>query len=247
MARNSLGDAGIYKNGQVLYLEIKGLPSGSSSSSSSNTSGSGTCLVSTKKTSTFDLSTLKNADDDICISKAFFDKTPKIYKSITKQSWIALTYGIKPVWVLDGSGGAYFLHDINKHKIAVFKPADEEPYSINNPRRYVKSGTNGISSRGSSSAYGYGDGNDNANTVDVLDEDIMSMRAGIKPGEACLREVSAYLLDEKGFNGVPWQHWWKRDILLFITMVVCWNLTKVVLWLDYIHSSPQHLCQYPWC
>ena len=74
MVRNSLGDAGFYKNGQVLYLEMKGLPSGSSSSS--NTSGSGTSLVSTKKTSTFDLSTLKHAGSDICISKAFFDKTP---------------------------------------------------------------------------------------------------------------------------------------------------------------------------
>jgi hypothetical protein len=61
-----------------------------------------------------------------------------------------------------------------------------------------------ISSRGSSSAYGYSDGNDYANTIDVLEEDNMSTRAGIKPGEACLsREVAAYLLDEKGFSGVP--------------------------------------------
>jgi hypothetical protein len=117
---------------------------------------------------------------------------------------IALAYGIKPELVLDGSGGTYFLHDINKRKITVFKPADEEPFSINNPRGYVKSGTNGISTRGSSSAYGYGDGNDYANTVDVSEEDNMSMRAGIKPGEACLsREVAAYLLDEKGFSSVP--------------------------------------------
>ena len=49
---------------------------------------------------------------------------------------------------------------------------------------YVKSDTNGISTGDSSSAYGYGDSNDNANTVDVLEEDNMSMRAGIKPGEA---------------------------------------------------------------
>ncbi len=67
MVRNSLGDAGIYKTGQVLYLKIKGLPSGSSSSS--NTSSSGTRLVSTKKTSTFDLSMLKHAGSDICVSK----------------------------------------------------------------------------------------------------------------------------------------------------------------------------------
>ena len=29
------------------------------------------------------------------------------------------------------------------------------------------------------------------------------MRKGIKPGEACHREVAAYLLDHKGFSSVP--------------------------------------------
>jgi len=167
-----LHDAGIYKNEQVLYLEIKGLPSSSSSSS--------TAMASSQ---TLDLSTLKHAENDICISKAMYDKTHRSLKSVIKQCRIALAIGIKPVLVLDGSGGTYFLHDVHKRKLAVFKPADEEPYAINNPRGYVKSGS--------------------TNTQEEED-DTMSMRKGIKPGEACLREVAAYLLDKnEGYSSVP--------------------------------------------
>lgn len=180
----TLHDAGIYKNGQVLYLEIKGLPSTSSSSTT----------TTKKQVTVHDLSTLKQAENDICISKAMFDTTPKLFKSIIKQCRIALAYGIKPVLVLDGSGGTYFLHDIHKRKIAVFKPADEEPYAVNNPRGYIKSGSTTTTSSSKSGFY----------SDDAFDEDdTLSMRAGIKPGEACLREVAAFLLDENGFSGVP--------------------------------------------
>ncbi len=202
----SLHDAGIFKNGAVLYLEIKGLPSSSSSSGSTshgNPHGRGGL------NSSIDLSTLKSTNEnDICISKATFDKTPKLCKSIIKQCRIALAYGIKPVLVLDGSGGTYFLHDVHKRKIAVFKPADEEPYAVNNPRGYVKSG---IATGSSMGMMGMGSlyldnttSNENKcdSDFDEYDE-AMSMRAGIKPGEACLREVAAYLLDENGFSGVP--------------------------------------------
>lgn len=177
----SLHDAGIYKNGQVLYLEIKGLPSTATSLSSSSS------LFSYKnRKKIFDLSTLKHIENDICISKAMFDTTPKLFKSIIKQCRIGLACNIKPELVLDGSGGTYFLHDRNKRKTAVFKPADEEPYAVNNPRGYVKSGQ-------IAGSMGHSDA-----------EDDLSMRAGIKPGEACLREVAAYLLDEeKGISGVP--------------------------------------------
>lgn len=91
-----------------------------------------------------------------------------------------MALGYKPSLVLDGSGGTYFLHDARKRKIAVFKPADEEPYAENNPRGYVKAGGTAANA-----------------------DDSLSMRAGINPGEACLREVAAYLLDHKGFSGVP--------------------------------------------
>lgn len=186
----TLHDAGVYKNGQVLYLEIKGLPSSTTTKSSSSST-----LYKGKKATIHDLSTLKQIENDICISKAMFDSTPKLLKSIIKQCRIALAYCIKPVLVLDGSGGTYFLHDIHKRKIAVFKPADEEPYAVNNPRGYVKSGSTATSATTSGSCY-YDDAGDE-------DDDTLSMRAGIKPGEACLREVAAFLLDHNGFSSVP--------------------------------------------
>ena len=82
--------------------------------------------------------------------------------------------GYKPELVLDGSGGTYFLHDAKKTKIAVFKPADEEPYAENNPRGYVRQAGQA-----------------------------MALREGVVPGEACMREVAAFLLDHDGFSGVP--------------------------------------------
>ena len=188
----TLHDAGIYKNGQVLFLEIKGLPSTTTAPLGSSSS----LLLASKKSRFLDLSTLKQAENDICISKAMFDITPKHFKSIIKQTRIALACGIKPVLVLDGSGGTYFLHDAYKRKIAVFKPADEEPYAVNNPRGYVKVKSGNTS--GGSDGYGFmmdGFGED--------EDENMSMRAGIKPGEACLREVAAFLLDKDGFSGVP--------------------------------------------
>jgi hypothetical protein len=195
----TLHDAGIYKNGQILYLEIKGLPLSSSSSSLSGPNVSSSLSASKHKTQ-YDLSTLKLVENDICISKAMFDTTPRHLKSIIKHCRYALACGIKPVLVLDGSGGTYFLHDIKKNKIAVFKPADEEPYAVNNPRGYVKSGstTTSTTTMSSNFGFGYSDGDDYFDNDDSL-----SMRAGIKPGEACLREVAAFLLDHDGFSSVP--------------------------------------------
>ncbi|EEC48598.1 predicted protein, partial [Phaeodactylum tricornutum CCAP 1055/1] len=58
--------------------------------------------------------------------------------------------------------------------VAVFKPGDEEPYAENNPRGYLQQPGQHL-----------------------------SLREGIAPGEACIREVAAYLLDHDGFSGVP--------------------------------------------
>jgi hypothetical protein len=85
-----------------------------------------------------------------------------------------LALGLKPEFVLDGSGGTYFLHDARKVKISVFKPADEEPYAENNPRGYLKQ-----------------------------PGQLASLREGVVPGEACIREVAAFALDHGGFSGVP--------------------------------------------
>jgi len=81
--------------------------------------------------------------------------------------------GLVPVLTDDGTGGTYFLRNPSKEKVAVFKPMDEEPFCPNNPRDY-------IGQLGS-----------------------LGLRKGVRPGEACYREIGAYLLDYEGFAGVP--------------------------------------------
>ena len=81
--------------------------------------------------------------------------------------------GLKPRLTDDGTSGTYILRSTAKKALAVFKPIDEEAFAPNNPRDHV--GPFGSS----------------------------SFRAGVLSGEACIREVAAYLLDEDGFSGVP--------------------------------------------
>lgn len=134
----TLNDAGIYKHGELLLLDIiqdKGV-----------------------------------ADSDLRLASSMEESTPRALKDVIQQCRQGLSMGYKPELVLDGSGGTYFFHNACKAKIAIFKPADEEPYAENNPRGYVGRGT---------------------------------MREGIVPGKACLREVAAYLLDHNGFCNVP--------------------------------------------
>jgi phosphatidylinositol 4-kinase type 2 len=148
----TLHDAGIYRSGETLLLDIK---------------------VSNSAASPY--ATLRATDgNDICISSSMIDSTPKVLRSLVQKARRGFLMGLKPELVLDGSGGTYFLHDANKAKIAVFKPADEEPYAENNPRGYIKQ-----------------PGQD------------MALRQGVVPGEACMREVAAFLLDHGGFAGVP--------------------------------------------
>lgn len=149
----TLHDAGIYRSGETLLLDIK-------NTSDSALSGA---VFSTLRPS-----------NDVCISSSMLDSTPKYLRSLVTQARRGLSLGLKPDLVLEGSGGTYFLHDARKNKIGVFKPADEEPYAENNPRGYLRQAG-----------------------------DPMSLRAGIVPGEACMREVAAFLLDKDGFSGVP--------------------------------------------
>ena len=81
--------------------------------------------------------------------------------------------GLKPRLTDDGTSGTYILRSAAKKALAAFKPIDEEAFAPNNPRDHV--GPFGSS----------------------------SFRAGVLSGEACIREVAAYLLDEDGFSGVP--------------------------------------------
>eukprot|EP01102_Stenamoeba_stenopodia_P005519 TRINITY_DN1627_c0_g1_i1.p1 TRINITY_DN1627_c0_g1~~TRINITY_DN1627_c0_g1_i1.p1 ORF type:complete len:472 (-),score=83.34 TRINITY_DN1627_c0_g1_i1:194-1609(-) len=83
----------------------------------------------------------------------------------------------EPEMVEDGEGGTYFLRDVNGNNIAVFKPADEEPFSVGNPKR----------------------GDKPESDQELRGSDI---KKGILPGEGCYREVAAYLLD-KDFAKVP--------------------------------------------
>ena len=81
--------------------------------------------------------------------------------------------GLKPKLTYDGTSGTYFLKDACRNPRAVFKPIDEEAFAPNNPRDHI--GPFGSP----------------------------SFRAGVLSGEACIREVAAYLLDKDGFSGVP--------------------------------------------
>ena len=80
---------------------------------------------------------------------------------------------MKPKLTDDGTSGTYLLRGPTKKPLAVFKPIDEEAFAPNNPRDHVGP----FGSR--------------------------SFRAGVLSGEACIREVAAYLLDKDGFAGVP--------------------------------------------
>lgn len=118
---------------------------------------------------------------EIYVSPSMIDSTPKHLKQAVQQARSGFVLGIKPELTLDGSGGTYFLHDARKAGVGVFKPADEEPYAENNPRGYLpqhKDTTN--------------------RTVEAA-----AAREGIQPGELCIREVAAYLLDHDGFSSVP--------------------------------------------
>lgn len=81
--------------------------------------------------------------------------------------------GFHPKLTYEGTSGTYFLRDPDKNARAVFKPIDEEAFAPNNPRNHI--GPFGSA----------------------------SFRAGVLSGEACIREVAAFLLDKDGFSGVP--------------------------------------------
>mmetsp|Transcript_6190 Transcript_6190/g.8180 ORF Transcript_6190/g.8180 Transcript_6190/m.8180 type:complete len:792 (-) Transcript_6190:206-2581(-) len=126
----------------------------------------------------------KFCSSDVCVASSVLDLTPKPMRKIVHLARQGFAFGLKPELGIDGSGGTYFLRDPrSKSKVAVFKPSDEEPYASNNPRGYLNMSS------------GSGD-ND------------MFLREGVTPGEACIREVAAYLLDHcgsgsDGFSSVP--------------------------------------------
>ncbi|EXB62172.1 putative phosphatidylinositol 4-kinase type 2-beta [Morus notabilis] len=113
-------------------------------------------------------------------------KLPLAIQEMVDATLEGLSGGNDPVRSLEGIGGAYFMLDSSGKKyISVFKPMDEEPMAVNNPRGLPVS----------------------------LDGE--GLKKGTRVGEGALREVAAYLLDhpksgrrafigdEEGFAGVP--------------------------------------------
>ncbi|KAG8381142.1 hypothetical protein BUALT_Bualt06G0091700 [Buddleja alternifolia] len=105
-----------------------------------------------------------------------------VIKQLIDATFDGLAKGNQPIRSSEGSGGAYFMQDSSGHNyISVFKPIDEEPMAINNPRGLP------LSSNGE------------------------GLKKGTRVGEGAIREVAAYILDhprsnyrdEKGFAGVP--------------------------------------------
>ncbi|KAK9914484.1 hypothetical protein M0R45_038261 [Rubus argutus] len=107
-------------------------------------------------------------------------------KNLIYSSFDGLERGCEPVRSSEGSGGVYFMQDSSDLKyVSVFKPIDEEPMALNNPRGLP------------------------------LSLDGEGLKKGTRVGEGALREVAAYVLDhprsgprtfynmEKGFAGVP--------------------------------------------
>lgn len=92
---------------------------------------------------------------------------------------------VPPVLVEDCTGGVYLLRTRARRLAAVFKPADEEPYAPNNPKRFRPdpSACRGVASSSP--------------------EPTAGIRAGIPAGQAAVREVAAFLLDRNAFAGVP--------------------------------------------
>lgn len=95
-----------------------------------------------------------------------------------------LEQGHAPILARDGSGGVYFMQDeFGSSIVGVFKPADEEPMAVNNPKGLP------VSKNGE------------------------GLKRGTKVGEGALREVAAFILDHmadgqkdeklSGFAGVP--------------------------------------------
>lgn len=176
----TLMDAGIYRNGETLLLEITG--------------GNNTMLLGGAASSgtqdSHSISSLRTKANDVCVSSSLLDLTPKSLQRLVQQARRGLALGFKPALAPDGSGGSYFLCDARKKRVGVFKPADEEPFSENNPRGYVPHAEGG----------GAGGGGDGGVDDDAPTE---SLRQGIRPGELCLREVAAFILDHDGFSDVP--------------------------------------------
>ncbi|XP_061357096.1 phosphatidylinositol 4-kinase gamma 4-like isoform X3 [Gastrolobium bilobum] len=106
--------------------------------------------------------------------------------NMINSTYDGLDSGNYPIRSAEGTGGAYFMLDSTGQRyVSVFKPIDEEPMAVNNPRGLP------------------------------LSLDGEGLKKGTRVGQGAFREVAAYILDhpitgrrslfgdEKGFAGVP--------------------------------------------
>lgn len=111
---------------------------------------------------------------------------PSVLLDLINATYDGLKNGSYPIRSSEGTGGAYLMTDASGTKyLSVFKPIDEEPMAVNNPRGLP------------------------------LSKDGEGLKKGTTVGEGALREVAAYILDHpkgerrsfsgdhKGFSGVP--------------------------------------------
>ncbi|KAM3378517.1 phosphatidylinositol 4-kinase gamma 4 [Capsicum galapagoense] len=113
-------------------------------------------------------------------------EVPLVISDLIGSTVEGLDRGHYPIRSSEGTGGAYFMLDATgSKKVSVFKPIDEEPMAVNNPRGLP------------------------------LSVDGEGLKKGTRVGEGALRECAAYLLDHpksgkrsffgeaQGFAGVP--------------------------------------------
>lgn len=113
-------------------------------------------------------------------------KLPLAVWNMVNSTYGGLESGHYPIRSMEGTGGAYFMLDsLGQKYVSVFKPIDEEPMAVNNPRGLP------------------------------LSLDGEGLKKGTRVGEGAFREVAAYILDHpkgghrslfgegKGFAGVP--------------------------------------------
>jgi len=116
---------------------------------------------------------IKSSDEEF-VGLLDTKQSPNQLKPIVEDAWKGLKNGNAPELCEEGVGGTYFIYNEAGSRIAVFKPQDEEPYNINNPKGYrPRSGSNA------------------------------GFKEGILVGEASIRECAAYWLDHDHFAGVP--------------------------------------------
>ncbi|CAL0307953.1 unnamed protein product [Lupinus luteus] len=130
----------------------------------------------------------KSLDRDLLLEPIIVNPKVELASEIwnmINSSYDGLDSGHYPFQSAEGTGGAYFMLDSTGQKyVSVFKPIDEEPMAVNNPRGLP------------------------------LSLDGEGLKKGTRVGQGALREVAAYLLDhpisghrslfgdEKGFAGV---------------------------------------------